>query len=85
MTDRASEMRDSSPPEATWPGRGEVPAWPATRNSTCSLPCADGVAGDSVGSKRPLHGQRLHGLGDQLAEILATLRRAVPSLAAAAS
>ena len=43
ITEMASAMRASSPPEATLAsGRGATPAWPATRNSTCSSPVADG-------------------------------------------
>jgi hypothetical protein len=39
ITEIASEMRASSPPEATLAKeRGATPAWPATRNSTCSNP-----------------------------------------------
>ena len=55
MTDKASAMRESSPPEATLPtGRGVTPAWPATKNSTCSQPGAWGVSKRvSDTSKRP--------------------------------
>ena len=56
-------MRESSPPEATLAsGRGVVPAWPATRNSTDSTP---NDCGASVGDELDLeaaagHAELLH-------------------------
>ena len=56
-TSIASEMRDSSPPEATLrSGRGGWPGLAATRNSTRSPPCGSGRSasmGSSATSKRP--------------------------------
>lgn len=55
VTAIASAMRDSSPPDATLPmARGVLPAWPATRNSTWSSPCACGSASGVMWTvKRP--------------------------------
>ncbi|MCY1207177.1 hypothetical protein D9M72_187690 [compost metagenome] len=87
MTDSASEIRDSSPPEATLAsGRGVVPAWPATRNSTCSLPWADGAEAASTGSNLPpCMASVCIAWVTSLPRSLAVLRRAAVSFAAAAS
>ncbi|CFN62890.1 Uncharacterised protein [Bordetella pertussis] len=87
ITDSASEIRDSSPPEATLAnGRGVLPAWPATRNSTCSLPCADGAPPVRAASKRPPCMDRVcMAWVTCLPRSLAILRRAADRRAAAAS
>ena len=87
MTDNASEMRDSSPPEATLArGRGVVPAWPATRKFNLLVAVRGRCARRQRGLElAALHGQRLHGLRDLFAQVFRDLRRAVVSLAATAS
>jgi hypothetical protein len=65
-TSIASEIRDSSPPEATLrSGRGGWPALADTRKSARSAPCGSGVSLSSVRaaprSGRPAHAK----LGDQ--------------------
>ena len=45
VTAMASEMRDSSPPDATLPtGLGVMPGCPATKNTTSSIPSGEGSA-----------------------------------------
>ena len=54
ITAIASPIRDSSPPDATRAsGRGVAPACAATRNSTSSVPAAEGSAGSQTMLSRP--------------------------------
>src|SRR3546814_18480681 len=54
MTDKASDIRASSPPDATLASDlGLVPACPATRNSTVSLPLEPGGQADKLTLQLP--------------------------------
>ena len=54
ITEIAKAIRANSPPDATLAnGRAATPAWPATKNSMCSIPCKLGSIGVKAMSKQP--------------------------------